>query len=1431
MSFSGGPVTTSGTLTLGGTLEVASGGTGAGVASSARANLGAAASGANTDITSVTLTTGTITTAPTSSTDIVNKTYADSIASGVNFHAACQYGTTSALPANTYNNGSGGVNATLTAAAVGTLTIDGYTFVIGDVGKRILVKNEVTGANNGVYTLTQAGTALLPYILTRATDYDTSGAGTNEVDQGDLLLVIYGTVNNNTSWVQQTPLPITIGTTDIVFVQFAAVQTYTAGTGLTLATNQFSITNTGTAGTYGSASAVPVFVTNAQGQVTGVTNTNISIPSGQVTGLGTMSTQNANAVAVTGGTIDGTTVGGTTPAAGTFTTLIGGGGSANYEQITGGAAGKAVQFQSLGSDAAVSLAIQSKGTGAIDLAAGSSGVNISNGGTVTALTRTATGSGYTGFPSIAISAPTTAGVQATATSQLVAGNATVVSGGTGYTVADVLTVTTAGGSSAITFTVTTVSSGVITAVTTSSSALTTIPTGTLSVSGGTGSSATFTLNYVIAATFTITAAGSGYVEQPTVTFSGGGGSAAAAYATVGSQTIIKGLGISTGTITNQSIMFQTPSGNSLLLRDSGQATPDAHLMVQSTANGYALAFAEGSNANASLYVGAKGTGSIRFNTNGTSLVEQMRVSHTASAVNYVQVTGAVTGGAPTISAQGSDAAVGLQITSKGTLPLYLNTAGAIDVRIQPLGIRSFSFNSVTSAVNYGTWINAAAGSSPTLGVAGTDTNISMALQSKGTGAIDLASGSSGVNVSNGGTVTALTRTNGGSYATFPTIVISAPTTTGGVQATASVVAAFNQSATIANGGTGYTVGDTLTMVGGTPTSTAGAFTVSTVSAGVVTAVTAVSKAYSVLPTNPVSTTGGTGTGCTLTVFYAIDPGGLSVTNAGSGYVEQPTVTFSSGTAAAYATVGAGSIIRSLGSTGTQSLDFYTPAGISTGVPNFRIRDTTGDSYWQSSNQAQTAQLTATGNVNAIAMISANGGGNVTLRTGGGNQYEQLRASNTTSAVNYHNFVGSATTFAPVHSVAGSDTNISMVLQSKGTGAIDLVTGSSGVVNISNGGTVTAITRTAVGSAYTSPPTVAISAPTTAGGVQAAATAFLGNLVVTPAIVSGGTAGTYAVNDVLTLVGGTFVTASTLTVTAVSAGVITAVSVATGGQYSVIPTGTISTTGGGGTGATFTVSSWGVTTTFTIGTAGSGYVEQPTVTFSGGGGSGAAAYAAVGAMATIKGLYGGASAAPLQFSGPSGALLQLVESGATSAPVALVVKGGSTSTQQYPNLSNSSIQFSSNGTGIVQFYTNTLSAEQLRVTHTASAVNYVQVTGAATGAGPIISAQGSDASAELRLRSKNTFNIRLQNGAGNDGLVVDMTSGATLANYVSIAPKVTGTSPVISALGTDADIDLTLTPKGAGAVRFGTYTATVTAVAGYITIKDSGGTVRKLAVLT
>jgi hypothetical protein len=278
--------------------------------------IGAGTAAAGT-FTNVAMTTGTITTAPVSNTDIVNKEYADAIASGINFHEACRLATATALPANTYNNGTSGVGATLTANANAALSVDGVAVAVGN---RILVKNEVNQSRNGVYVVTQTGSAGAPYILTRATDFDTAGTGVDKIDAGDFFLITAGVTQANTSWVQQTPLPITVGTTAIVFAQFGAPLTYTAGTGLNESPSYtFNIANTGvSAATYGSASQVPVFAVNAQGQLTSVTNTSIAIAAGAVSGLAaSATTDTTNASNITSGTL------GTARISGSYTGITG----------------------------------------------------------------------------------------------------------------------------------------------------------------------------------------------------------------------------------------------------------------------------------------------------------------------------------------------------------------------------------------------------------------------------------------------------------------------------------------------------------------------------------------------------------------------------------------------------------------------------------------------------------------------------------------------------------------------------------------------------------------------------------------------------------------------------------------------------------------------------------------------------------------------------------------------------------------------------------------------------------------------------------------------------------------------------------------------------------------------------------------------------
>jgi hypothetical protein len=228
-----------------------------------------------TSLTLAGLTSIAVTQDPTSALQLATKQYVDAVAEGLHIHASCSAATPASLATITggtvtYNNGTAGVGATLTLSVALTV-LDGYTLLNGD---RVLVKNESAQANNGIYTWATGGT-----VLTRATDFDTA----TEIASGDFTFIANGTLYAKTGWVQIDPVT-TVGTSPIIWEQFSGAGTYTAGTGLTLLGTQFSISNIGTAGTYGSASQVPVFVLNAQGQVTSVTNTNIAINGSAVSG-------------------------------------------------------------------------------------------------------------------------------------------------------------------------------------------------------------------------------------------------------------------------------------------------------------------------------------------------------------------------------------------------------------------------------------------------------------------------------------------------------------------------------------------------------------------------------------------------------------------------------------------------------------------------------------------------------------------------------------------------------------------------------------------------------------------------------------------------------------------------------------------------------------------------------------------------------------------------------------------------------------------------------------------------------------------------------------------------------------------------------------------------------------------------------------------
>lgn len=151
---------------------------------------------------------------PSASNQAANKAYVDSLAAGLNAKTACRVATTGAgTLASSFENGD---------------TIDG---VVLATGNRILIKNQVAQAENGIYTVNASGAP------TRATDADTWAELV-----GAYTFISEGTANTATSWVCNVAAGGTINVTAVTFVQFSAAQAYTAdGLGLELTGSQFGL--------------------------------------------------------------------------------------------------------------------------------------------------------------------------------------------------------------------------------------------------------------------------------------------------------------------------------------------------------------------------------------------------------------------------------------------------------------------------------------------------------------------------------------------------------------------------------------------------------------------------------------------------------------------------------------------------------------------------------------------------------------------------------------------------------------------------------------------------------------------------------------------------------------------------------------------------------------------------------------------------------------------------------------------------------------------------------------------------------------------------------------------------------------------------------------------------------------------------------------
>lgn len=145
--------------------------------------------------------------------------------------------------------------------------------------------------------------------------------------------------------------------------------------------------------------------------------------------------------------------------------------------------------------------------------------------------------------------------------------------------------------------------------------------------------------------------------------------------------------------------------------------------------------------------------------------------------------------------------------------------------------------------------------------------------------------------------------------------------------------------------------------------------------------------------------------------------------------------------------------------------------------------------------------------------------------------------------------------------------------------------------------------------------------------------------------------------------------------------------------------------------------------------------------------------------------------------------------------------------------------------------NRIVVDMLDDTTGAGAVNYPVLKNSRTGVNIALGATGGDVNAGVDIYSQGAGSIRLMSHGGSADNLRIIPPASAPVNFLTIAGAVSSGPVVIGSAGADTDIDIRLSPKGSGVVRLGSWTSNAdAAVNGYITIKDAGGTTRKLATI-
>tara|TARA_B100000287_G_C20675058_1_gene795008 strand:- start:15134 stop:17050 length:1917 start_codon:yes stop_codon:yes gene_type:complete len=173
---------------------------------------------------------------PTPSADghATTKAYVDNLIAGLHWKDSCRVATTAALVA-TYNNGSSGVGATLTANSNGAISIDGVGLQADD---RVLVKNQAVSdrEQNGIYKVTTVGAVGAPFVLTRTDDADTVAKLNHAA-----VFIREGSANADAGYTLESDGVSAIGTSDLVWAQFSGAGSITGGNGISKTGNTIAV--------------------------------------------------------------------------------------------------------------------------------------------------------------------------------------------------------------------------------------------------------------------------------------------------------------------------------------------------------------------------------------------------------------------------------------------------------------------------------------------------------------------------------------------------------------------------------------------------------------------------------------------------------------------------------------------------------------------------------------------------------------------------------------------------------------------------------------------------------------------------------------------------------------------------------------------------------------------------------------------------------------------------------------------------------------------------------------------------------------------------------------------------------------------------------------------------------------------------------------